>query len=107
MSHKLAHSVRSRIVLTLIVLFLVFMAFFTALYIVAIGADSGPSQSLHIIYFGGIITGLAAAIILGFMLARTIIKPLGRLEQQVLNLTDGDLTARHGKLSNDEIGRLG
>ncbi len=105
MSERGEHSIRIKIVFTLLVLFLVFAGFFTLLFLKALGA--GSAEALRAIYVTGLLAGSVAAVVLALVLSRTITTPLGRLEQQVLNLSEGDLTARHGKLSNDEIGRLG
>jgi putative nucleotidyltransferase with HDIG domain len=50
--------------------------------------------------------GMAAVLAVGFLLARLLTQPLLRLVQAARRVTAGDLTARSGVSSGDEIGTL-
>ena len=53
------------------------------------------------------VLGLVAALGLGVLTGRSIVRPLRRLRDACQSVAEGDLRVRVGHLSNDEIGRTG
>jgi putative nucleotidyltransferase with HDIG domain len=78
------------------------------LYSVGLSTDflsgAGATTRLQMIFVFG--TGMAATLVIGFLLARLLTRPLLRLVRAARLVTAGDLTARSGVRSGDEIGTL-
>ena len=107
MSDTRRASIRKRIIFTMLVLFLGYFGFSTTMLIVALGNGASSAETLRLIYFAGLSAGAIAAVVLGAILSGSITRPLGILEEHVLSITDGDLTASQATHGKDEIGRLG
>jgi methyl-accepting chemotaxis protein len=107
MSEARTKSVRSRILLSFVILLVGFMSFFTVLFMKVRGIDPSLDGILLTIYIVGLVLGTVFTLIIALFISKTLTRPLHSLDEQVLKLADGDLTARFGAKGNDEISRLG
>ncbi|MEV0901172.1 methyl-accepting chemotaxis protein [Actinoplanes sp. NPDC049802] len=64
--------------------------------------ESSRTQSITLL-----VLGIAAALLLGVMVARGIVRSLTRVTEVCEGLADGDLTRQSGLTSRDEPGRMG
>ena len=63
--------------------------------------------ALEKILLYSLFAGIFTAIILGFLIARSMTKPIANISQAARNFTKGDYESRTTVTSNDEIGNLG
>jgi len=63
--------------------------------------------ALEKILLYSLLAGIFTAIILGFLIARSMTKPIANISQAARNFTKGNYESRTTAISNDEIGNLG
>jgi methyl-accepting chemotaxis protein len=100
-------SVRTRIILTFLILFTGFAIANFLQLLFALEQGGANDDTAKVVFLVTILGGVAATFALGFLLARTITSPVKRLEDQVRTLCAGDLTVRSPSNERDEVGRLG
>lgn len=64
-------------------------------------------DKINIILFSAILIALIATVILGYLLSRTITKPIKEIKEQAENITHGDYKQEVTIYGDDEIGELG
>ena len=70
-------------------------------------AHGVEAESIRRTLWTAIIAGSIAALALGFVLARSIVKPLARSVSVLEAVSRGDFSQRIGSTSRDEVGRMG
>lgn len=70
-------------------------------------ADLSFKASSYTAIVASALCATICACIVGFVMSRSLTKPIQKITSTAKQLRNGDLTARTGVLGNDEIGRLG
>ena len=99
--------IRTRIILSLSILFSGFLGIVTLIFYKTSRSAPAVADALQGLYLISLIAGVFMVALIGYLLSRTITSPLEILQKKVASLLEGDLTARHGQLEGDEVGQLG
>ena len=95
---------RTRVFISFLARFIILAGFSTLQYFFVLGAGGGVQGTATTVYVLGLVAGLLATLIIGYLLASSFLTPLGRLHDEVTALTQGDLTARADSKDKGEIG---